>query len=303
MNAVISAATCYSADQVRCFLESIHRHCPDTVVYLMVFDEDYPGLQVLRSVYPRLRFIRLPKRKPFPRAARLQRSFARAISTIDPFRLPLRRLFSEYYLHISLGRYFVAHDLVRAHRGEFDHVLLADCRDVVLQSDPFTSIGDDVLTGTEEQLIGNCPFNSKWIGRVFGADVLRDLADKPIVCSGVSLGPTEAVQRYLTAMCTTIWRHLPIVMMDNGYDQGVHEYLVHEHVVSAVMTSSREGVIATLGYEMPEHIVAEHASGRIRVRGTYPHIVHQYDRHPALVPFVEQVYGRAGDHAESPAQA
>jgi len=303
MNAIISAATCYSADQVRCFVESIHRHCPDTVVYLMVFEEGYPGLQALQTAYPRLRFIRLPQRNAFGRAARLQRSFARALSTIDPFKLPLRKLFAEYFLHISLGRYFVAHDFVRAHRGEFDNVMLSDCRDVVLQADPFTSVGDDVVTGIEEQRIGNCAYNSKWIGNVFGADVLRELAEKSVICSGVSLGRAAAIERYLAAMCATIWRHLPVVMMDNGYDQGVHEYLVHRHEVAVVLTSSQDGLIATLGCEAPEDIVADEASGLIRVRGACPLIVHQYDRHPALVSFVERVYGRAGTPAGNPANA
>jgi hypothetical protein len=50
----------------------------------------------------------------------------------------------------NAGAFFLALELVQAHRNLLTNVLLTDSCDVVLQQDPFRQIGQRLLSGLEE---------------------------------------------------------------------------------------------------------------------------------------------------------
>jgi len=54
------------------------------------------------------------------------------------------------------------------------------------------------------------------------------------------------------------------------------------------LTDNQSGLIATLHHENPTNISIDEAGGLIKVRGKYPIVVHQYDRHPCLVRWLEK---------------
>jgi hypothetical protein len=146
---------------------------------------------------------------------------------------------------------------------------------------------EKLISGVEERTIGNCPYNSGWIKRIYGQDVLTQMSDSRIVCSGVTLGPGKEVENYLSEMCSEIWRYLPQIASEGGFDQGIHNHLIFEGKIPLDPTDNREGFIATLGYEKPINILKQPANGLVQVHGNYPAIVHQYDRHPDLAEFLK----------------
>jgi hypothetical protein len=48
--------------------------------------------------------------------------------------------------------------------------------------------------------IGNCKYNSMWIGRCFGKEALPPLRHEAVICSGSTLGSYSAVSFYVETM-------------------------------------------------------------------------------------------------------
>ena len=289
MNAIITAATGYSEADLRPFLHSVDRACPDSTVFLIVYKRDLQRVEKLRRQFPFVEPVYVSHK--FNRGGSVYRWIARHF--IDEDYLTCGRFWrslGRYSLHIMLERFYLALELVQTHRNALTNVLLTDSRDVVLQHDPFGRIGRRLVSGLEEKTIGDCPTNSDWITQVYGTDVYTTLSNRRIVCAGVTLGPVGEVEQYLIAMCREIWKRLPKVALIAQYDQGIHNYLIYSGRFNLELTDNRAGIIATLHYENPNHIQMDDASGLVTVQGKAPAIIHQYDRHRNLLGFVRESF-------------
>ena len=287
MNAIITAATGYTEADLQPFLKSVGRVCPDTNVFLIAYRTDASHIDRLRRQYSFIEPVYVPRK--FNRGGKVYRWFARYFINQDYSRCrwPARSV-GRYSLNIMLERFFFALEVVQARRVSFANVLLTDSRDVVLQHNPFERVRRNLISGIEERKIRDCSMNSSWIRHVYGTSVYSDLADRRIVCCGVTLGPISEVEAYLQAMSREIWRRLPKVALIAQYDQGIHNYLIHTGRIKPELTDNQSGVIASLHYESPENIQTDPVKGLITVRGEAPAIVHQYDRHRKLVEFVRE---------------
>jgi hypothetical protein len=87
-------------------------------------------------------------------------------------------------------------------------------------------------------------------------------------------------------MCREIWRCLPKVASSEGYDQGIHNYLIYSGKISLELTENSTGIIATLQYENPGNILIDAVAGVVTVQGQAPAIIHQYDRHHSLLCYL-----------------
>jgi hypothetical protein len=291
MNAIIAAAAGYGEGDLRVFLRSVERNCRKTKVFLIVYDRDRETIASLGSKYEFLEFVPIRNRIRLIRLGFRYLRFsliARYLSVKDYSSINrLTEVLGRYPLNISVERYFVALELVRAYRNSFSNVLLTDSRDVIIQSDPFSLINEKLVSGVVETTIGTSRANSDWIKKIYGEDILTQMSDRRTVCSGVTLGPSEEVENYLSEMCSEIWRYLPRITYRFGFDQGFHNYLIFEGKFPIDLTDNREGFIATLGHEKPINILKEPATGLVQVHGVHPAIVHQYDHHPDLVEFLK----------------
>lgn len=179
-------------------------------------------------------------------------------------------------------RYFLYRDYLRATARSCSRILLSDVRDVVFQRDPFDFPWPDGLNAVLEDrraTVGSCPFNSRWVREHLGADALAAMADKPVSCSGTTVGDRAAVLHYLDAMTRLL--HPPATGKGMaGYDQGVHNHLLHSGQVTASLHDNA-GPILTLAQTQGEPAVD--GQGRILNEAGVPALaVHQYDRKPAL---------------------
>jgi uncharacterized protein YjeT (DUF2065 family) len=219
---------------------------------------------------------------------RLQKTFLRVAAWAGLQNVPyarvhprLRRLVRGS-LHITLERFFSALDFLHMKMGPEDALMVSDGRDVILQADPFDRLGARLMTGQEEKCVENCPTNSGWILDLYGEHVARELAAKPILCSGVSLGKRQPMLDYLDAMTREIWRLFPQIGVRGYFDQAVHNWVIHGLGHPVEPTPSEQGLIATLGLMAPTRIAWDESRPGVSVYGKTPAIVHQYDRHPAL---------------------
>ena len=287
MNAIISAATGYSEADLQPFLRSVDRACPDSTVFLIVYKRDLPRVEKMRRQFPFVEPVYVRHR--FNRGGRVYRWIAGQFIEEDYWMGGwFWRSLGRYSLHIALERYFIALELIQAHRPSFTNVLLTDSRDVILQQNPFPSIRHSLVTGLEEMTIGACSMNSDWIRYIYGTKVYTCMTDHRIVCSGVTIGPIREIEQYLIVMCREIWKCLPKVALIAQYDQGIHNYLIHSGRINLELTDNRAGLIATLHYENPSNIQMDASAGVVTVQGKAPAIIHQYDRHRNLVAFVKE---------------
>ena len=217
-------------------------------------------LSRMHHVYPSLirRLSRL-SRQPALTSARL----AAAISVRDV------RRFCLYYRHLV------------AHHDSYANVMLTDVRDVVFQSDPLDfDLGDAVhcFLEDERQPIAAQPHNRKWVRAAFGDEVLSELANLPVVCAGVTIGPCERVLEYLRVMVEFL---LELRTQRTGLDQAVHNYVIHQGLVPNVrLVPNGNPVVATLGTVPAEEVNAFQGAA----------VLHQYDRHAALTEALRRRY-------------
>ena len=183
----------------------------------------------------------------------------------------------EAVLHLSAQRYFLYRRHLEMLRPRYDCVLLVDCRDSVFQGSPFPVSGLHVFA--ENENIGQSHFGRRWYELSYGHKAWLKHKDRPFLCSGVTLGDTASIIRYLDLMCSQMLAVLPT---NFGVDQVVHNQIVHENRAGgAVIHGFGEGCAINLGRNCLSPLALE--SGRMLNSSGQPFaIVHQYDRVPGL---------------------
>jgi hypothetical protein len=174
-------------------------------------------------------------------------------------------------------RYLLYQGFLKKNRDRYEKVMLTDVRDVIFQKDPFDFEMKGLSLFLEEISIGACPFNSHWIEVKFGAEEKARLSPYPVSCSGITMGSVSDVLDYLTQMKKHLVPSLPLI----GYDQGVHNYLLHHGMLgSPIQYSNGKGPVMTMQY-MKSWNVAE---GKIlNEDGSIVPVLHQYDRYFSLL--------------------
>jgi len=180
-------------------------------------------------------------------------------------------------------RYFLYRDFLADAGRTFERILLADVRDVLFQRDPFDFPWPDGLNATLEDrrvTVGSCPFNARWVREHLGPDALAAIGDRPVSCSGTTVADHAAMLDYLEKMTGLLAPPTTGERMA-GYDQGVHNLLVHTGRITDVTLHDNAGPILTLAQTRGAPRVD--AEGRVLNEAGIPaHLVHQYDRKPAL---------------------
>lgn len=118
-------------------------------------------------------------------------------------------------------------------------IFLVDSRDTVFQSNPFANVprqtdpsgksGVLYLFGEnmDASRIGqSVKFNYRWIHAAYGMEVAQFLKEKPILCSGATMGEKAAVETYLRAMVAEADETGTVIM---GSDQGFHNRLYYSN--------------------------------------------------------------------------
>lgn len=183
--------------------------------------------------------------------------------------------------------------LLQVDATSVDTVLLTDSRDVLFQRDftahPLVVEGaHDLLLFAEGNTIGNCRFNTRWI-QIVASNVLPALADKPILCSGTTLGSYRGIFQYLDALLAVAAQLIGTGRAGAvGLDQGIHNFIYYMNKLpnlSVRVLTNDDNLVNTLGYAYK----GLDNDGRIVNRsGEVSYVCHQYDRfEPAMLAELE----------------
>ena len=186
------------------------------------------------------------------------------------------------FLNVYASRYMRYYTYLIERSGEYSNVMLADVRDVVFQRDPFDfAVGDSVCCFLEdERYTLSEPVNAGWIALVYGDDVLSQMVNAPISCSGVTIGAYSRVVGYLSVMVHHLFR-LGENRRWNGMDQAVHNYVIQQGLVENLrLIRNGEGPVLTMQLMDLESLSFD-LQGRIVDKNNNPfNTLHQYDRYP-----------------------
>lgn len=281
-------------EQLRPFVESLGRTSFDGELRLFVAGLDASTIRRLEDEGVRLEHVRRlrferrgrvfhPHDPPLRRfrASRVTRAYpwlirALAIPTRDRLRTRCRLAAPLSFPHVA--RFLRYYDYLSRPGASYDAVMLTDVRDVFFQRDPFDfDIGASVHCFLEHphETLGSQKHNRGWLLAAFGEDVLRELEDRPISCSGVTIGAGAAVLGYLRVLVDLL---LGIPRQQGGIDQAAHNYAVHRGLVPDLELVANDGGPVTNLAIVPEaEVLAALPDGYSHVN-----VLHQYDRHPQL---------------------
>jgi hypothetical protein len=174
--------------------------------------------------------------------------------------------------------------------------MMSDVRDVVFQRNPFDGIASQkchFFLESASRTIGDDPTNSRWVRGCLTADEAQALGRCRISCSGITIGGTTAIMAYLERMAARV-EAMPLRIyrsIGHGYDQAIHNFLVHLDPAIDGIVVENNGHIATMALE-PRALYRLDAQARIHATdGRLFPICHQYDRFPDISEAVAARYG------------
>jgi hypothetical protein len=184
-------------------------------------------------------------------------------------------------LSIFCFRHLLAYCYLKEFAEKYQYVMLSDIRDVIFQKDPFDfPINEKLCCFKERESISlrQHHMNAWWMELAFGRSTLERLGDNPIVCAGVTIGPTNLMTDYLERMIDLFIRAPGNWEAGVLMDQAVHNYLVYNGLLPEMAVYGNDtGPVFTVGME--ERISINQSGVIVNKRGDVPNIVHQYDRH------------------------
>jgi hypothetical protein len=193
----------------------------------------------------------------------------------------LKRLSSyvkKFHL-ISGSRYCYYYDHLLENRDEYSLIMITDVRDVIFQADPFSEINKESVLNfyAEENSIADSFYTAYWIKHAFGKRALNAVKDKISICSGTTIGSMGRMMDYLEKMIVSQAKITGGLTGLGGFDQGVHNYLVHNNYFpGSKLLKNTEGEVATLGDATPKTLNSN--AELIDKQGRVIPVVHQFDR-------------------------
>jgi hypothetical protein len=197
-------------------------------------------------------------------------------------------------VHVQIGRYVRYGEILRGSPRIFDRVLLADVTDVLFQAHPFENLPPGELLFFMEhpgRTIGSDQSNAMWVNQMYGPRGLELLKDKPISCSGTTIGAHQPLLEYVDVLLKhanpeTLARYPEY----RGHDQGIHNYLLHTGALPRVQAIPNARHVYTLGAVPPEQIRLGPGGTILDPQNRMPAIVHQYTYHAHAAQHVRAAY-------------
>nr|WP_321513899.1 hypothetical protein [uncultured Pseudodesulfovibrio sp.] len=212
------------------------------------------------------------------------------ITTHPVATVPIQRTAEQKNVPYNGLRYFAYLRYLESSK-KYDKILITDVRDVIFQRNPFSFPWPRGLNCTLEDrsaTIGGCPYNRHWVREHLGTEMLGELKDKPVACSGTTIGDHSAMVDYLRDM-TRLLTPPPKAERMAGYDQAIHNMLVHTGRIDSLTLFDNTGPILTLGQTQGEP-ATDTMGNVLNDAGSPAHIVHQYDRKPTLFRTIRKAF-------------
>jgi len=181
----------------------------------------------------------------------------------------------------------------------YSKVLIIDVRDTVFQADPFAKLftGQSVFYAFEEGgdlTLDECKWNREWILDCFGEQVLKQVEQFRILCSGVSLASTDTALLYLKRMSDIVLGIAGVGFFPkcerNGVDQGIYNVLMYNDTIPNVtIVPDGNGTVVNM-QNGATHFTSKYIASR---SGRPVSIAHQYDRHSVVKDMILNQYNKS----------
>ena len=302
---ILAAADGYRWEHVRPFVESLRRSdFAGEVHFYGVYDPETAaklgaaGVTIVKPRQLRLRIGGTVWGAYRPHFARVHwhvqpfvRHLVRALALPSRDRREATARVAGALGNIEVARFFWFYRFLHAQSDRYRFVMLTDVRDVLFLGNPFDfDVGDtaNYFLEKEGSTLGTDETNRSWIHHIYGDAVLEELADRPVSCSGITIGTSEAVLAYLAAMVDEL-AAMPRQWM--GTDQSAHNVVVHRGKAPGRLVENSKGPVLTIA-----SMTGEEAHALVESRAHGAKVVHQYDRHPTLAPLLEALTGVVPGH-------
>ncbi|MEI6349875.1 MAG: hypothetical protein WCP06_02070 [Verrucomicrobiota bacterium] len=294
---ILTAATGYRPEQLAPFLESLKRTGFEGTVAILVDRKntvlsDYleqNGIEIIPvDMLPRWMPRWIAERRYNGGRMKWVRLAMAVFAKCLPPRWRYRyvaRIVAPFH-HLVVCRHFYFLDYLRANGKRFSHVLFSDSRDVAFQANPFENIPDRFLWLFQENnrvKIRDEYSNRSWVVSAYGTAGLERIGSYGILCAGNSLGSVDLFTRYLQKMTDEMVRLTPIIAGNYGPDQAVHNYLYWTGRFPYAEVKQNFETVATLYLTDASEFRFDEAGRLLDQEGSPVPVLHQYDRHPALV--------------------
>jgi hypothetical protein len=279
MNLVLTIVHKLDYSELATFVESVRQTTPDAELVFFVAGTSAETARRLQARGVRVlpyRYFSIRMRQPSLLLWPLWKRRLADLPDVESKRRLARRVFNLFFL-----RWLLYDDLLAVEGDRYSQVLMTDCRDVVLQSDPFREQQGEIdfFLEAPRLTIGTCPINRSMILNCFNDQVLADLSAERIACAGTTLGSVPAVRRYLGRMVDESCQLGRMAMVPRD-DQGLHNYIVHRgKLPGARIVENGVGAVLTMGALRPDEIHRNSEGQVTRPDGSVIPVLHQYDRH------------------------
>lgn len=216
--------------------------------------------------------------------------------------VPLRE--EDYPIsNVHMSRYLAYFDYLRRQTAKgkgYRYILLSDVRDVAFQKPLFGQPCADLELHYEAMppAIGDEPWNTGWIRREFGDEVLAILTGKRISCSGTVTGQLHGIVDYLEKMKSIMLGLPKDIRSGSGGDQAVHNYLLHYNCLPYAKVLDNFERVATLHFVSGSDLGLSPEGHVVNPDGSISEIAHQWDRHPHLLNAINKKYVVRGEGAK-----
>ena len=184
-------------------------------------------------------------------------------------------------------RFLAIYEFLAAHSNKYEHIILADSKDILFQKDPFEYVLDNFSVSKKFVLLcseGGDHYKSEWnsvnqiIVQQNVARFSRDFVNRPIINSGFIYGTPEELKYLSLLIWTNTCRTLQPVS-----EQGILNYLyffLEKDRVFRVFTPQEKGFVLTGEGCTRKWVDYEFKDGKFfHVKSDQPYaVVHQWER-------------------------
>ncbi len=188
------------------------------------------------------------------------------------------------------SRYIYTAKWLSDQQNDYERVIMSDVRDIALYGDPFEQVHFDndtasvIQTYTEHQTYrqqGNT-WNQPWVRSCYGGEFLESIMDEKITCCGLVSGTIKGLLDYLHAFLRQLKDKNGC--HKQGMDTAIHVWIIHKILSGVQIVDSEHALIRH--YTPPGQLEKQFDSttgGMFNSDGRPYSLIHQFDRHPALV--------------------
>ena len=311
---IVTVAINYSRDQLKIFVESIIRNCPNSEILFFCDNKvksdinKFYGKHTSKfkfkviDIFSILRIKNIFLFKYFLRGAILLIRFNNFFSSKKNIhRINLEKLrilkYSILNSHFLVRRFIWYLNIKKDFLKNYKYIILSDCRDVFFQKDPFEGINkkkDFIISGCESEKIKNNNINKNWIKSAYynQPQIYKKISDSSIVCAGVTLGTKKLIFDYLKRIKIEIVEYIITKNASSitNLDQAFHNKIFSFDNIKGYYLDRDDNFISTMGFYKKIDYKIDYENKKIYVNGKFPSIIHQYDRDKNLQNTLDNWY-------------